>query len=92
MKTWKPSRFLVTTNSRMDSKISAVRGRDRGARHPEPWDENEAQHEIDRERAGVDQRADALLAQHVEQPLDRADRGARQQPDGENEHEMDSRR
>src|SRR5229473_3536971 len=46
-------------------------GRNRGAGHSERRDEHEAEAQIDGERAGIDQRAEALLAEHVEQPLDR---------------------
>ena len=88
MKTWKPSRRLVTQNSRMDSTISAVDGRDRRAVDAEARDQDDAEHEIEHEGRGIDRGADALLAQHVEQPLDRADRGARHQPDRQDEHQV----
>jgi hypothetical protein len=87
MKTWKPSRFLVTTNSMMDSMISG-RGRNRGAGRSEVRNQHDAEGEIDGEGAGIDHRADALLAQHVEQPLDRTDRRACQQAGCQDEHQV----
>ncbi len=65
-----------------------ARGRDRRACHAPQRDQDEAQADIDRESARVDDGTDALLAQHVEQPLDRSDRRARQEAQSEDEHEM----
>ena len=64
------------------------RGCDRGAGGAEQRNEDDAQREVDRECAGVNEGADPLLAQHVEQPLDRADRGARQEAERQDEHQV----
>src|ERR1700731_3362359 len=63
-----------------------ARNRDRGAHRTDPWNEQEAKKKIDGEGAGVNGGAKALLAHHVEEPLDRANRGTRHQPDREHEH------
>src|ERR1700674_556562 len=55
----------------------ARRGGDRGARNAEPGDQHDAGNYVGGERRRVDERAGALLAHHVELPLDRADGGAR---------------
>ena len=64
------------------------RNRDRRAGRAERRYQHDAEHEIDRERAAIDQRADPLLADHVEEAFHRPDRGARQQSDGEDEHQV----
>ena len=52
-----------------------------GACHPEMGNERDAERDIHDEGGGVDQRADALLTQHVQEALDRTDGGAGQEAD-----------
>src|SRR5690349_18255382 len=62
------------------------RSRCGSAGYAETRNQRDAQANIDAERGGVDQGADPLLAQHVEQALDRAYGGPREQSDGQDEH------
>jgi hypothetical protein len=58
------------------------------ARGAELRNKSKTKPEIDGERAGINRRANALLAHHVQQALDRPYGCARQQPDHEDEHQM----
>ena len=64
------------------------RGRGRGAVAAEARHQHEAQHEVHDEGQRIGQRADVLVAEHVEQPLDRADRRAHHEADRGDEHDV----
>src|ERR1700744_1683995 len=66
--------------------------RDRGRRGvamaPEPQHKREAEHDVQGKGQRIGQRADMLVAEHFQQPLDRADRGAHHKADGRDEHDV----
>src|SRR2546423_4014321 len=61
--------------------------RDRRSVQAEMRNQKKTAYDVGQERSHVDQRTSALLAYHVEKAFCRANRGARKQPDGEDEHQ-----
>ena len=74
----RPSLRLAIRNSSADSTTQAADDHDGDADAAVRAGHREASGQVQREHGGIDQRAAALLAQHVEHALGRADRGPRE--------------
>ena len=83
----RPSRRLAIINNSTEFDHGSRRDHDGDTHAAIGSGHHERAAEVKREHRGIDHRAAALLAQHVEHALGRADGGPRHQRDGEDEHQ-----